>query len=63
MPALPWATIIPLILRFGPQVFSLLPIISQIVRDWPKIKAASPEGLGKLDIPNLIEQFTNQPKA
>jgi hypothetical protein len=57
MPALPWATIIPLILRWGPQVFTLLPIISQIVKDWPKIKAASPEGLGKLDIAALIEQL------
>lgn len=58
MPALPWATIIPLVLRYGPIVFSLFPIVSQIIQDWPKIKAASPNGLGKLDIDELIKQFT-----
>lgn len=63
MGALPWATIIPLVLRYAPQVFSLLPIVSQIIKDWPKIVAASPNGLGKLDIAALIEQFTTDQKT
>ncbi len=59
MPALPWATIIPLVLRYGPQVFALFPILMQIAQDWPKIVAASPNGLGKLDIADLIKKFTS----
>jgi len=63
MGAIPWTTIIPLVLRYAPQVFSLLPIIMQVIQDWPKIKAASPNGLGKLDIAALIEQFTGDQKT
>lgn len=62
-PTMPWATLIPIVLRYAPQVIAVLPIISQIIKDWPKIKAASPEGLGKLDIAALIEQLAGDQKA